>query len=353
MAFPRPTLPEIIERTFSDIASRLSIPAAILRRSVVGVLARAVAGASHMLHGHLDYIAREANPATAVDALPLWASIWGIKRKDAQFAVRTVNFAGTFDGAAIPAGTILNRADGIQYATNSEALIVAGVASVAVTAVEPGARGNCDAGTVLSLVSPIAGISGAATVTAAAGTDGTEVEGSDRLRARLMSRIQQPPHGGNKADYEAWALDVPGVTRAWIYPLYLGPGNVGITFVRDDDSPSILPSAAEVAAVQAYIDEVRPVTATATVFAPAEVPVPLSIAVVPNTQAVKDAVQAELADFFKRESSPGGTLYWSRMDEAISLAQGETSHQLTVPAPNTHVVRAAGQISVLGVITWL
>lgn len=353
MAFPRPTLVELIERTFSDIASRLSIPTAILRRSVVVVLARAVAGASHMLHGHLDYIAREANPATAIDTLPLWAAVWGVKRKDAQFAVRTVNLVGTVNGTPLPAGTIFNRADGVQYSVNAEVLIAAGVASAAVTAVEPGELGNCAAGTVLSLVNPIAGINSAATVTADPGTDGTEVEGKDSLRARLLSRIQQPPHGGNKSDYEAWALEVPGVTRAWVYPLYLGPGTIGITFVRDDDSPSTIPSAGEVAAVQAHIDEVRPVTATPIVFAPVEVAVPLSVAVVPNTQAVKDAVTAELSDFFKRESAPGGTIYWSRMDEAISLAQGETSHQLMIPAPNTNVVRAAGEISTLGPITWL
>lgn len=351
MPFPRPTLTEIIQRTFSDISSRVGAPAAILRRSVVGVLARVIAGASHMLHGHLDYIAREANISTAVDTLPMWAAVWGIKRKDAEFASGIVNFIGTVNGSAIPAGTILNRSDGVQYSTRAEVILAAGVASAVVDALLPGTLGDADAGTMLSLVEPIAGINGSPVVAAGGITNGAEVESNDRLRGRLLARIQKPPHGGSASDYEQWTLEVSGVTRAWVYPLYLGPGTVGITFVRDDDTPSMIPSAAEVEAVQVYIDSVRPVTAEVTVFAPMEVPVNFTIAANPNTQAVRDAITAELLDFFRLESVPGGTLFLSRVDEAIGLAQGEVSHVTSVPAAN--IVRVPGQISILGAITWL
>ena len=44
------------------------------------------------------------------------------------------------------------------------------------------------------------------------------------LLQRVLARLRQPPHGGADFDYIRWALEVPGVTRAWVYPLELGAG---------------------------------------------------------------------------------------------------------------------------------
>ncbi len=349
MAFQRPTLTEIIDRTFSDLSSRLSLQGAILRRSVVGVLARVLAGASHMLHGHLDYIAREAIPDSAVDKLPNWAAIWGIARKSAEFASGNVSFTGTINGTVIPAGTALRTADGLEYETQADATITAGVAAAEVQALEAGEAGNADAGLSLTIISPIAGVSSSVVVAVGGITNGSDTEDDDSLRARMLARIQQPPHGGNKADYKQWALEVPGVTRAWVYPLHLGAGTVGITFVRDDDV-SMIPDSTEVEAVQDYIDERRPVTAYAVVFAPTAVPLDFEIQGT-FSAAVKAAIQAELEDFIKRESEPGGTLYLSRINEAISLAAGEFDHYLFAPGSDVH--RDPGEITTMGTITWV
>lgn len=348
MAFQRPARPDIIARIFADISSRLGLKFAILRRSVVGVLSIAYGGAVHLLYGRLDTIAKEAMPDTAIDSLPRWAAIWNVPQKSADFAHRTVNFTGTINGKKVIAGSILNRSDGVQYSLDADVTIVAGVASGNVTAVNTGAIGNADVGVQLSLVNPVDGVSSTVTV-AAGGADGVDIEDIEVWRARLIARIQKPPYGGNASDYERWALEVAGVTRAWVYPLYLGPGTVGIAFVRDNDA-SFIPDAGEVAAVQAYIDARRPVTATPTVFAPLAVVQNFSISGTFDA-ATKAAITAQLADFFKRESIPGGTLYLSRINEAIGLAQGETDHVLTIPAAN--VVRTAGQITTMGVITWL
>lgn len=348
MAFQRPALTEIIDRTFADIASRLSLRGAILRRSVAGVLARAVGGASHMLHGHLDYIAKEAMPDTAVDNLERWAAIWGITRKPAEFASGPYTFSGVTNGAVIPAGATLKRSDGFEYVTMADATIAAGVATATVQALDAGALGNADAGTALSMVYPVAGVLSDGTVAAGGLANGSDIEADESLRARLLARIQQPPYGGAEADYLTWALEVPGVTRAWVYPLYLGVGTVGVTFVRDGDA-SIIPDAAEVAAVQSYIDDRRPVTASVTVFAPIPDALNFTIAGAFNA-ATKAAIAAELADFIEREAKPGGTLYLSRINEAISIATGETDHVLTAPAAN--VVSATGHLSTMGAITW-
>lgn len=350
MAFQRPTLIEIIDRTFADLVGRLNLQGALLRRSVVGVLARVLAGAAHMMYGHIEWIAKQAIPDTADEWLSRWAAIWGVARREAEFASGEASFAGTVNGTVIPALTVLKRSDGVEYETQADATVTAGVATAAVKAIDAGALGNADVGVTLTLVFPIASINSTATVAAGGITNGSDVEGNESLRARLLARIQQPPHGGAAFDYVAWALQVPGVTRVWVYPLHLGAGTVGITFVRDNDV-SIIPDSGEVDAVQDYIDARRPVTAEATVFAPVADALNFTIAVTPSTAAVKSAIEAELRDFVMREAEPGGTVLWSRINEAISIAAGEFDHELTVPSGD--VVYATGHIAVMGTITWL
>jgi uncharacterized phage protein gp47/JayE len=120
--------------------------------------------------------------------------------------------------------------------------------------------------------------------------------------------------------------------------------------VRDDDAPSIIPDAGEVEAVQEYIDALRPVTAALTVVAPDPVELDFNIAVTPNTQAVKDAVQAELLDLLRREAEPNGTILISRIREAISIAAGEENYSMS--APTADVTHTVNEIAVMGTITW-
>ena len=70
----------------------------------------------------------------------------------------------------------------------------------------------------------------------------------------------------------------------------------------------------------------------------------------PSTQAVMDAIEAELADLIRRESEPGGTLLVSHIREAISTSQGETDHELTSPVADVTV--NATQITTLGNVTF-
>lgn len=354
MAFNRQTLLQLIERIQADIEGRLGGTDPRLRRSVLGVLARAEAGVAHGLHGHLDWLARQILPDTAEsEILERSASWWEISRKDAAAAIGTVTFSGT-DGSVIPAGTVLQRSDGIEYQTDAEATIASGTVSAAVTCSDGGQDGNAVAGVALTMVSPIAGVQSRAVVDAAGLTGGADIEDDESLRDRLRLRVQKPPQGGSKDDYEAWALEVAGVTRVWVMEEWLGAGSVGVFFVRDDDA-DLIPDAAEVQSVQDYIDTVRPVTAKVTVLAPVAVPVAMTISLSPNTSTVQAEVSAELADLFRREAevedgAGSGTILLSHIREAISLAAGEVDHAVVSPAAN--VMFSAGEIGMLGAITF-
>lgn len=350
MPFQRPTLNELIARTEQDLQARMTNQqSALLRRSVLAVIARVIAGASHLLHGFLEWASRQFFTDTAdSEWLARRATLWGITRKAAAFASGGVDFTGT-DGSTIPAGTTLKRSDGVEYETDADGTISGGTATIQVTADEAGDDGNASSGVTLQLATTLSGVDSEAAVGSNGITGGEDTESDDDLRARVRQRIQEVPHGGAEQDYERWALEVAQVTRAWPIPTNRGIGTIDVTFVLDDESP-IIPGSTKVQEVQDYIDERRPVTADFLAFAPTAVPLAFTISVTPDTADVRAAVESELKDMLRRDSAPGGTILLSHIREAISVAAGETDHDLN--SPTADVTHASGEIATFGGITW-
>lgn len=345
MAFNRPQLTDLVKRLRDDMLSRVDDDEQLLRRADAEVYARVFAGAMHGLYGYADWISRQIIwDQCDDDILDRWASMWlQVPRKPAAAATGVATFVLSV-GAVVPAGTVLQAFDGQQYQTSADNT----GATAPIVALIAGAAGNRAAGQSLSLVSPIAGVQTQAGASEISG--GSDIESSESLRARLIARVRTPPDGGSATDYVEWALEVPGVTRAWVAPLEQGAGTVVVRFVRDNDV-TIIPDAGEVAAVQAYIDSVRPVTAALYVVAPVADPIAFQITLTPATAAVKAAVEAELRDLLVREAAPGVTLLISHIREAISTAAGETDHVLIAPAAN--VVPATGHMPTFGSIVWV
>ncbi len=350
MSFNRDTPDVILRRVEADMNGASTRGDSKLRRSVEAVFARAIAMAEHELYGFLSWIADQILPDTADNEnLERHGNIWGIQKKASTQASGNIQFIGA-NGSVIQQGAILRRTDDVEYSLNADVTIAGGVGSGAVTARITGASGNAIAGTKVSLISPVAGVQSDAAVIGDGITLGTDTEQDPRLLSRLLSHIQNPPQGGATHDYEAWAKEVPGVTRAWTYPKQYGLGTVAVTFVMDDKIGSIIPSPSEVEAVKNNIEVARPTTADVTVFAPTPVAIDFEIHLNPNTLAVRSAIQAEIADLFRREAKPGGILYISRIREAISVATGEFDHALLTP--NTNVVMGFSEMPVAGAFTW-
>ncbi|MCW3835961.1 baseplate J/gp47 family protein [Sphingomonas canadensis] len=348
MSFERPTLTTLVSRARDDINARMPGADSRLRRSTLDVLARVHAGAMHGAYGMLDSNARFLPDVADTALLERWAAMFGLTRKPAAAATGNVTLTGD-DDAEVPEGTILLRADGARYATAADATIASGTATVAVSAETAGAAGAMDAGQSLTFLSPVAGVDATAAVAAGGLAAGADAESDADLRGRLLLRLRQPVRGGAASDYVYWALEVAGVTRAWIYPNWDGLGTVKLLFVMDGED-DIIPDAGAIAAVDAWIAARRPVCADVTVAAPVADPLDLTIALTPDSSEVRAAVEAELRDLIAREAEPGGTLLISHIREAISIAAGETDHVLTVPSAN--VTAAAGEITTLGTITW-
>ena len=351
MPFDRPALAEIENDLQSDVQSRLPGTDPRLRRSYLGALCRGLAGGLHELYGFLEWIANAAFPDTAEAAeLARWAAIWGIERQAAVRAEGTIAVTGTA-GAVIPVGTVWRTGAQGDYEATAEAVLAAGAADVPVRAVEPGAAGNAADMTLMSLVSPIAGVvSQAAANGAIAG--GADIEGDESLRRRLLLRLRNPPRGGTADDYVLWALSGHAdVTRAWARPLASGLGTVTVYAMTDGATDDGIPVQAVLDAVEDYIDARRPVTAAVTVAAPTAVALDIEITdLVPDTTAVRAAIEAEIEDLLMREAQLGGTVPVSHIREAISTAAGETDHVLT--SPSADVDHEDDEIAVPGSFTW-
>ncbi len=354
MPWQRPTLTSLYDRIAKDFSGRLLDGGPLSTRSVIAVLSRVWAGAAHAMHGMHAWIFDQVFVDTAeAEYLERWAADWGMAKKAAAPAAGEATIFGQA-GAVLPRATLwLHQASGRQYVQAADAVMPAqGQATARVMAREPGASGNLPAGVELALVAPVAGVESRAVVAGDGLAGGADEESDAALRARLLERLRRPPRGGSCADYVRWAKEVPGVTRAWCYPLMMGIGTVGVCVAADDAPDGPLPSAELLARVREHIDPLRPATVKEfEVFAPETLVVPVRLAITPDTEALREAVRNELADLFAREGEPGVTLYRSHISAAVSLTPYEVDHAIYEPAAN--IVVPAGVLPRLGEVTFV
>ncbi|SET76800.1 baseplate J/gp47 family protein [Pseudomonas graminis] len=344
MPFETPNLPTLVSRTSADLAS------GALRKSDAQVLARALSGAAFGLYGYIDWVAKQILPDTADESTLERQALLRLEtpRIPAKAATGSASFQAAA-GAVLDANQVLQASDGRQYRVADAVTTTAGGNVATLEAVEGGALGNADAGLLLTLVQPVVGVAETFTVLAPGVTGGTNRESIESLRSRVIRSYKVIPHGGDADDYVTWALECAGVTRAWTVKNYMGPGTVGVFFVRDGDAV-IIPDANEIAVVQSYLQTKAPVTAEVYALAPVLKAVNYVIHLTPDTTAVRQAVAAQLADLHAREAGLGNTLLISHIREAISGAQGETDN--VVVAPTADVTANANQLLTVGNITW-
>jgi len=358
-----PDLPTISQSAASAIATRLPGADATPPRSVLGVLAKVLSGAVDGLYGAIQTVAAEIIYDTAsVEYLVRWAGIWGLTLEAPTPATGLVTFTGSATTTVlVPEGTLLARSDGVQYLLTAAVTLVGGTGTGSVTCTSAGSVTNTPAGGTLNLASPVPGVASAVTVGSGGLAAGADLESPQSLLARLLLRIQQTPQGGSDADYVEWAPKVNGVTRTWVYRWWMGTGTVGLTFMMDGRVNPI-PLGADVAAVQAQINALRPVAAPTFVFAPTAAPLNFTIHLNPDSAAIRAAITAQLASLIANQCTPGGTyevmgepvagglLYLTHIWASIAAAAGEVDFTLISPTANITV--PAGSITTMGAITW-
>ncbi|MFT4271273.1 MAG: baseplate J/gp47 family protein [Pantoea sp.] len=349
--FSRPTLPQLITAVRSDILTRLAADSTLaeLRRTDAEVYSRVQAASVHTVYGYIDYLARNLLPDLCdEDWLIRHGNMKRCPRKDAVSASGYVRWDGVTADVSIEAGVTIQRDDLVSFTTTSEASVSGGVLRVAVSCDASGTTGNTDDGVTMRLTSPINGLSSAGVADTVQG--GADIEDLEVWRARVIERWYYTPQGGADSDYEIWAKEVSGITRAWTRRHWAGTGTVGV-MVANSDLINPVPDDATVAAVQAYIEPLAPIAGTDVyVFAPVAHTVDFDIRLNPDTEEVRYAVEAEIRAMMLRDGTPEGVLKPSRISEAISLATGEYSHTLVSPSADISI--ETGELGVVGAFSW-
>lgn len=368
MPHPRPKLSELISQAYADVSSNLPGADPLLRFSNLNILCKAVAALANGHYGYQDWIAKQSNPFTATDeALEAWAALKDVIRLGATPAGGSITLTGP-PATLIPGGTSLVRGDGVKYALNADATIGGGgTVSAAVTAVVAAAAGNAPIGTVLTLGTGIPGVqSNAPTSTALTG--GSDAEGDDSLRSRMLAAFAAPPQGGNETDFVQWARAVAGVTRAWCERNGMGTGTVVVRFMMDvteaafggfpqgsnggaTAEPRTTAATGDQLAVANYIFSLEPVCALVYAVAPIANPIAFTVTGTAAWSAgLKAQVEAAIDAVLKQIGVPGQTVDLSYIEAAIAAVPGTAGFVMTVPAAN--VAQTAGQLPTRGAMTY-
>ncbi|MFU0912797.1 baseplate J/gp47 family protein [Kluyvera intermedia] len=380
MPFKRKTLSELRDENRNFLQAELKNVGALLRFANLKVVADMDAGMAHLHYGYLDYIALQSNPFTATgENLAGWMALQRVYRKPASAAKsKDVKAVGTAN-RVIPAGTILNRGDGYQYTVVSEIKIQgSGEGHGGIIAVLPdvtddvtggGANGNADAGKVLTLDVNIAGVEAQLTLIEAA-TGGADIEDEEAFRSRGLLSWQEPPQGGSDTDYKKWALEVSGVTRAWVKRRLNGAGTVGVYIMCDGNLNDGFPvgtdgiskledwGAVKASGDQLSVaDHIYPLqTDTAIVFvcSPIRKTIDFEIAGIKDADStVVSNIKNAITTLFFDESNPDGTgkIDLSDINKSISNVDGTKGYILNSPSSN--ITFSIGEIPLLGEVDFV
>ena len=157
---------------------------------------------------------------------------FGVYRKQGSKAIGEIKVEGQ-EGATIENGTILKAND--LYFTVLNDIELPNDNTIYVEANEVGYKYNLLPNTEFELVEKNDKVT--KLINEVEFTNGVDIESDEDLRKRFIKVVNNPSASGNKNHYEEWALEVNGVGRAMVYPLWNGNGTVKVMIVGNDNKP--------------------------------------------------------------------------------------------------------------------
>lgn len=367
MAYTSPSLNSLARSAWAAIRTYLPGSDAMPKKNTLVVLAKSWGLQLFDVYQRIEWTFRQIFASTADE--DVLEKIHGYEenviRKSATRASGTIT--GTADAGDSFAAGVRFLSGAIGYVSTATATADgSGAISFSVRAEVAGTASNLSAGDSLTLADPGSYLTLGTDFTVATGgvAGGTDREGVEDYRARILDKKRRPPQGGALSDYEQWAMEIPGVAAAWAARTVNSPGTVTIWFLVDGRENGI-PTEGDAAVVQAHIDSLRRIGTNirAVILVPQAVDITIS-GLTPNTASVRTAIADKIAALFAPDAdgaSPRGRmkpgmadenfiLSRSWISEAISQATGEQRHALTVPSSDPSF--SAGRYPVPGTITY-
>lgn len=299
------------------------------------VRASGVGSAVEGLYAYGQWQTKQIFPDTSdPEFLLRHAALYRMSLKPAVSASGTLKVFGVAT-TPVPSGLRYN-VGALSYTTTSAGTLGAdGTAIVTVAADATGSASNITDAVVVQLMAVPNGMQSQATMLTMTG--GLEIETYDQLLARLLDRLRNPPGSGKLSDYRRWALEVPGITDAFVFPHRTAVGHIDIAVV----SGNALPSQAEIDAVKLNIDLNRPGAARGiSVFGPQLVVVDHVIQAALSGIEKADLVTLLTPQFASYYSAliPGATVVKSKLEGIVSDTTGVVDRLFVSPAENVPTI---------------
>lgn len=295
----------------------------------------AVAAEIFTLEAQCRFTAQQAFPQTAQgEYLDRHAQVRALERKEAAKAAGVLRFFAAAPAATVlrvGAGTQCLDADGAVFVTTQDAEIEVGgeYCDAPAQALAEGEAGNVQAGSIVFMRLPPAGIESVTNPEAFSG--GSAAEEDDELRARVLASYRRLPNGANAAYYEALVLGVAGVEKVVVLPRVRGRGTVDIVFSAGGG----VPGEELLEQVRALVQEQREICVDVEVYAPetATVDIAAQVSVAEGYDFDKTAVQTEsvLREYFGGYRLGEG-VYRAKLLALIMGVEGVENCVLSSPA---------------------
>ena len=263
---------------------------------------------------------------------------YGITRKPATYATRKITTSGAVD-------------IGTRWGINDTSYAITALVSLNVysaTCEQLGDIGNTYSG-ALENIDNVSGVT--ATLTNII-TSGQDEESDSNLRDRFFTHLQRPSTSGNAFNYREWALLVPGVGDAKVFPLWNGAGTVKVLIVDSNMETDALLEPV----VYDYIETERPIGATVTVDSPGEkiIGITANITLDGSKTAieVKTAFAVLMATYFKELIFEIYSVSYAKIGSLLLSTPGVSDYNtLLINGGTANITIADTEMPIVGTIT--
>ncbi|MDP5273555.1 baseplate J/gp47 family protein [Chengkuizengella axinellae] len=149
-----------------------------------------------------------------------------------------------------------------------------------------------------------------------------EGETDQDLYKRYQIKVSNPITSNNITQFKLWALEVPNVSDAKVYPIWNGSGTVKVVILASDRKP---PSDSLVQEVYEFIENKRGVGVTLTVEGAAEVTINVTVSLTlkagANPEIVKETIKENITSYLANLAFTDPIVRYTKIGDAILNAQ--------------------------------
>ena len=283
-------LKDIHKRVSEDLEVKKNLPA-----SFKNVLSIALSGLTYTVIEQLKK-SEELLPSKATkDNLDDWGKVYGVRRLNSKQAEIIVTIMSN-KKLSLEVGELsfLDETSQAKFLNTEILEIVKGENTIKATAEKPGYIDLSKAS--VSLSNSHENIE--TDVTFKIVSQGLNNEADDNYRQRILNRIVQIPQSGTITDFIKWIERGDPKIKAFVKPVYNGPGTVGITFLQKIGKTFEKPVKERVEKILQTLEKLAPATSEISFIPPKKREVLIDFSLTPDDPIIRQDIKDKITEYF-------------------------------------------------------